>query len=115
MSGQTDNRTAAQLAHTAFILSGLMGGMICAVIPGPNEEANDDLLESVLDDMEEVRLATEGLIGLLRKKYPDFAVDYAAHEARMNAASDRHNYARELLKLSGHDPDAEGEQKGGAA
>jgi hypothetical protein len=115
MSSQTDNRTAAQMAHTALVLSGLMGDRICAVIPAPNEEANDDIIESVLDDMEEVRLATEGLIGLLRKKYPDFAADYATHEARMNASSDRHNYARAPLKLSGHDPDIEGEQKGGAA
>lgn len=114
MSGQADFRGAASLAHTAFVLSGLIGDRICAIIPEAGEEADDDAVDAVLDDVEQIRLATGRLIDRLIAEYPRFRADYAAHEARMKAASDRHAYARELLILSGEDPDAEGNGKGGA-
>lgn len=115
MSATDDPRDAAACAHAAFVLASLIGDSICGLIPGPGEEADDEAVDLVLDDVDQIRLAVGRLIDLLRVEHPKFAAEYAAHEKRMKAAGARHDYARELLKLSGHDPDAEDEQKGGAA
>lgn len=113
MTNKPDPRGKAALAHTAFVLSSLLGDRICG-IPHPDESGHDEYLDDLLDDVDQVRMATGRLIDLLCAEYPAFAGEYARHEQRMKEAANRRDYARQLLRLAGEDPDGEDEKKGGA-